>query len=888
VALLASALAPDPRALWTDAPRPTLEAWLDPALRVPFASVLLRAQASALRPGDRVVAVQLPGDGGLRAPRDREALRRSLAQAPVGTAVGLELRRAGGPARTAVRVTAQRPRQALAAQWPVLAAGTGFLVLALACLFGGRHPVATPLFAVSACLAAGLLSALDPALPADRGLLGLGGRARLGALAWSLLPAALLHLAARFPVVVPRFRRPSLAAVPYALWALPAALAQLRFGDAAVGHAIERLALAASMLATAVLVAACALPDRRRTPVERVRARAAAAGFAVAGAGPLAVFASGAAPAAPVATVLALASLALPVAFGWAVARYRLLDPPRRVRRGLLSLCSALGALAAAAAALALAGRALGATADRAPALELGLAAAALQPAVRGALERLARGGAPPLAPEALLARAGRELAGATHPERVRERLAALLRDGLGAAQVEVVVDGEPARGALGRRGRAHLEALPGPARGCLLVPPRAEDPDALRPELLLRVEPRAGPAALVVLASRPDGLPYAPEELRAAADVGRLAALALGDAATSAALEERVALRTAALRRALADRNALVAAAERIQAAAEPDEVRAAVSAFLCARAGRTPDAGAPPAGVTASVVAELCRPPVGRERFAVEVALARAAELQPQADAVRALANLALERLHLLEGLKLEVTRQADELARAASGRRHAEFVRRVAHELRKPNEEIQHLAAHLREAAPEAAARILRASHELGRRMDGLLSRRGRRADPRRVDLVRLADEAVRRVALPSTPRRFVVTHTLRRLPLVADPAQLVSLLENLLDNAVRATADGGRIALRTAPLPPDSARRDPWLCIEVEDDGVGVPPDLGAGLFEPGVGRFRGGLGLGLALCRDVVAAHGGSIELESRPGRTLFRVLLPQLGAPGTA
>jgi two-component system nitrogen regulation sensor histidine kinase GlnL len=66
--------------------------------------------------------------------------------------------------------------------------------------------------------------------------------------------------------------------------------------------------------------------------------------------------------------------------------------------------------------------------------------------------------------------------------------------------------------------------------------------------------------------------------------------------------------------------------------------------------------------------------------------------------------------------------------------------------------------------------------------------------------------------------------------------------------------------------------------------VEDDGIGIPAELGDEIFEPGVGRFRSGFGLGLALCRDVVSAHGGSLAVESAPGRTVFRVQLPQLGA----
>src|SRR5262249_25852426 len=165
------------------------------------------------------------------------------------------------------------------------------------------------------------------------------------------------------------------------------------------------------------------------------------------------------------------------------------------------------------------------------------------------------------------------------------------------------------------------------------------------------------------------------------------------------------------------------------------------------------------------------------------------RALDLQPQADAVCALANLALERLHGLAGLKLEVERQARELASVASGRRHAEFVRSVAHELRKPNEEIRFLVrpllAERSATAREALSRSEQVTQETGRRLALWLWRQAGPADSRRVDLVRLVDEAARRVALLRSHRRFQVRHERPRLPLLGDPVRLASLAENLLD-------------------------------------------------------------------------------------------------------
>ncbi|HSJ98963.1 MAG TPA: hypothetical protein VLC53_17945, partial [Myxococcota bacterium] len=271
LAALALALAPDPRALWRDAPIRRSDAWLDPALRAPFASVLLRqTEGSALAPGERVLGVRLPGDRGLLVPRSRTALLDALAAAPPGTQATLQLRGPEGERQAPVRLVVRGARRALAEQWPAALAGALLLLFAAVCAIGGRHPVATPLVALAGCLGVGSLGALDLALPGDGGLLGLPGlRARLATLAWSLLPAALLHLAARFPVAMPRFRRPGLVALPWTLWAAPAALAQLRFGDAAVGQAVERVALTASFLAGGILIAGCLRPGRRLTPIER-------------------------------------------------------------------------------------------------------------------------------------------------------------------------------------------------------------------------------------------------------------------------------------------------------------------------------------------------------------------------------------------------------------------------------------------------------------------------------------------------------------------------------------------------------------------------------------------------------------------------------------------
>ena len=882
IAIAVLILLPDPSAPAVRAPA----APLDPSLRVPFASVLLRAPHATLLPGERVLGVRRGGDAGLVAPRDLASLLRALRDDPDGAPLALDVQGPRGARRARVPIEVVHPGDALAAQWPAWLAASALLLFALSCVLGGRHPVATPHFAVALCLGTGIGAAAGLALPGDAGLLGVASaRARLGVLAWCALPAALLHLSARFPIVVPSFRRRALAAVPYGLWAIPALVAQLRFDEPATVDAVERIALAASFLAGAILVAACAVPGRRLTAVERTRARAALAGFATAGAGPLLFFVRPHVPAPASASGLALASIALPLSLGWAVTRHRLLDPPSWLRRSMVSVATALLALLFAATATSAAWQTIGGELASGPARAavLALATALAYQGVRSIATRLLFPRALAGGDERLLARAGRELACAAAPSAVLERLAALLRDELRPGGVAVFLRDEPPPDRLAERG-SWLHAAAGGERRFLHAT-RADDPDATSPEIVVALDPRSGPAALVVLAPRRDGLPFAPEELRAIDAVGRLATLALGDATASAHLEARVASRTAALSRALDDRSAVVDAAARIQAATRASDVRDAVHAFLARATGARPEACAALPARPGSVSVALALEPARLHRLVVHgLDPSRAADLEPQVETVATLAGLALERIHLLAELKDEIERQAAELAERASRAQRAELAREVAHELRKPAEEIRDLAHAFAAATtdPEAGAldRIEAVAHELLHRLDCLLARDGRRLDARPIDLVRVTGAALARVARLRGERNVVVEHARPRLPLVADPMRVASLVENLLDNAWKATPAGGRVELRTGLV---VRRGGPRVVLEVEDDGVGVPADLEGAIFEPGVSHFRDGFGLGLAFCRDAARTHGGRIDFESDRGRTIFRVELPQLG-----
>ncbi len=173
-------------------------------------------------------------------------------------------------------------------------------------------------------------------------------------------------------------------------------------------------------------------------------------------------------------------------------------------------------------------------------------------------------------------------------------------------------------------------------------------------------------------------------------------------------------------------------------------------------------------------------------------------------------------------------------------------------------------------------EQASRLIRDLLEVGRIQRGRLT-----ISPERCDAARLVVEAVE-LNEPLAAEKGIVLEA-HAAPhagkLAADRDRIQQVFSNLVANAIRFTPADGHIRLGAEAAADDAVRFD------VADEGAGIPEDELPSLFVPfwqGRSAPRQGAGLGLAICRGIVEAHGGRIEAESRPGEgTTIRFWIPR-------
>ena len=227
-----------------------------------------------------------------------------------------------------------------------------------------------------------------------------------------------------------------------------------------------------------------------------------------------------------------------------------------------------------------------------------------------------------------------------------------------------------------------------------------------------------------------------------------------------------------------------------------------------------------------------------------------------------------------------------------RAASESRLRRFAADASHELRTPLSSIRgyaELALRHRGPVPDDVLHALHRVESESARMSDLVDEllllarldAGRPLEREPVDLTQLTIEATSDARVASPSHRWQLELPDEPLTVRGDKFRLRQVLGNLLSNAAKHTPADSTITVAVeAAGPPEGVR------LSVTDNGPGIPPDLVPELFErfargdSSRSRMAGSTGLGLAIVKAVVAAHHGTVSVQSHPGQTTFTIVLP--------
>ncbi len=240
-----------------------------------------------------------------------------------------------------------------------------------------------------------------------------------------------------------------------------------------------------------------------------------------------------------------------------------------------------------------------------------------------------------------------------------------------------------------------------------------------------------------------------------------------------------------------------------------------------------------------------------------------------------------------------RLQISRENALLIQHGAGR---QMIRQLAHEIKNPLGGIRGAAQLLERQLDDAELReytdvVISETDRLAGLVDTLLGPGGP-PNKQPVNVHELLEYVVRIIEAEDDRKLTIHRDYDPGLPLIdLDRDQMVQAFLNLMRNAAAALDGQGTITLRSRAVTNftiGEVRHRVIASLEIEDDGPGIPKDMQDSVFYPLVTSRPDGTGLGLPAAQELISRHGGLIEFDSRPGRTIFilRIPLDQVTAVG--
>ncbi len=202
-------------------------------------------------------------------------------------------------------------------------------------------------------------------------------------------------------------------------------------------------------------------------------------------------------------------------------------------------------------------------------------------------------------------------------------------------------------------------------------------------------------------------------------------------------------------------------------------------------------------------------------------------------------------------------------------------------INHDLRNMLSSAQLVSDHLNTiddpVVQQLAPRFVKAIDRAIRLCEHTLEYGGAQAEElnlRTFDLHNLVDEVSTSLGLLDDSKIHLHNNIKEGQKLTADNDQIFRVLMNICRNAVQAIGESGNITIT-------GTQSDDDITIDISDDALGIPEKIKENLFQPFKTGSRGGTGLGLAISKEIITAHGGTLDLvDSSPKGSTFRIVLP--------